>query len=387
MLGRFWIIAVGAALLALAPGVNAASAAPVSVQLRVEGSSATTFEGAVTTDGKTIDKGTGPHACDGTNGGVNPTPGPTMTSALDDGSIAGGFTWDGTWFDGFSDFGIDRAGPDAGNSTQFWGYALNYVATQVGGCQQQVHTGDEVLFGFDFFSKAHLLKLDGPSKAAVGAPFQVRVTDGGSGAPIDGASVTGAAQTTGSDGSAALSFDSPGVRSVKAERADSLRSNALHVCVSSDGTGACGVSPSSPGAQATGGSITQATARDTKAPVARISAPADGARYESGPRVLRGMASDDASGVIVVKIALRRHVRGQNCRWWSGRREQFVGSHCHKVYFFGIGSDANWSYLLPRKLPPGRYVLDVKAFDRVRNRDEKFVRGQNRIVFEVLRRR
>src|SRR6185503_16809026 len=36
-------------------------------------------------------------------------------------------------------------------------------------------------------------------------------------------------------------------------------------------------------------------------------------------------------------------------------------------------------------LPPGRYVLDVKAFDRARNRDERFVRGSNRIVFYVGR--
>jgi hypothetical protein len=382
MLGRLWI----AAALAFTLGATAAaSAAPTTVQLRVEGSISTIFEGPVTTDGKTIDKGTGPHSCDGTNGGVNPSPGPTMTSALDDASIAGGFTWAGTWYDSFSDFGVDRIGPDASNATQFWGYALNYVATQVGGCQQQVKTGDEVLFGFDFFSKAHLLKLEGPPRAAVGAPVQFLVKDGGSGAPIDGASVAGGSATTGSDGSASVTFDSAGVRSIKAERADSLRSNALQICVSNDGTGDCGVTPAQLGSPAAGG--VQSKTRDSKAPVARISAPRNGASYAQGPRLIQGSASDDQTGVSVVKLALRRHVRGQSCRWWSGRRERFVGTNCHKVFFFAIGSDANWSYLLPRKLPPGRYVLDVKAFDRVRNRDENFVRGQNRIVFEVLRRR
>jgi hypothetical protein len=53
--------------------------------------------------------------------------------------------------------------------------------------------------------------------------------------------------------------------------------------------------------------------------------------------------------------------------------------------FFAIGPSASWSYLLPRKLGPGRYVLDVKAFDRARNRDERFVRGVNRVVFYVGR--
>ena len=87
---------------------------------------------------------------------------------------------------------------------------------------------------------------------------------------------------------------------------------------------------------------------------------------------------EDPSGVREVKIALRRHVRGRSCQWWSGRRERFVGTHCKKVFFFAIGSNRNWSYLLPRALPPGRYVLDVKAFDGRRNRDEKFVTRQER---------
>src|SRR5436309_14339893 len=96
-------------LAALAP---AALAAPTTVHIRVEGSSATLFDGSVTTDAKTLTKdASGPHPCDGTNRGANPTPGPTMTTALDDGSLAGGFTWDGTWFDSFKDFGRNRIGP------------------------------------------------------------------------------------------------------------------------------------------------------------------------------------------------------------------------------------------------------------------------------------
>lgn len=371
MKGRFMLAALVALLMLCAPAL----AAPATVQLRVEGASSTIFEGPVTTDGKTIDKGSGPHQCDGTNGGANPTPGPTMTSALDDGSMGGGFTWAGTWFDSLTDFGIDRIGPDANNATQFWGYALNYVGSQVGGCQQLVAGGDEVLFAFDFFSKAHLLKLIGPGKVATGAPVAVKVTDGGDGSPIVDASVSGS--PTGPDGSATLTFDSAGLRTLKAEKADSVRSNALKICVSADGTGDCGVPPEQLGTPRTSGGV-----RDSKAPIARISGLQDGKHYTRGPRLLKGTARDDGTGVSIVKLALRRHVSG-HCTWWSGRRERFVGTNCRKKFFFGIGSDANWSYQLARSLPPGRYVLDVKAFDRVRNRDEKFVRGQNRIVFYV----
>jgi hypothetical protein len=372
---RFLLATALVALVASAP----AWAAPTTVQLRVEGSTSTIFEGPVTTDGKQIDKGDGPHACDGASGGQ--PPGPTMTSALDDGSIAGGFSWDGTWFD-FGDFGIDRVGPDAANlaTNQFWGYALNFVPASVGGCQQLVKSGDEVLYAYDFFapdfSSRPLLKLGGPGQAATGRQVLVSVSNGTDGKPVESATLSGTA--TAADGSASVSFSSPGLKTLKAEQVGSIRSNALRICVSDSGTETCGVPAGQLGASSGRG------VKDSKAPTARISGPLDGRRYRRGPRLLRGTASDSETAVTQVKLALRRHVPGKSCRWWSGRRERFVGSNCRKTFFFAIGDDAQWSYLLPRRLPPGRYVLDVKAFDRARNRDEQFQRGRNRVVFEVL---
>jgi uncharacterized protein DUF4430 len=386
MVGRLWITTVLVTALVLALGAGAASAGPATVQLRVEGSSSTIFEGAVTTDGKTITKGGNTLACDGTSSNPPQTPGPTMTSALDDGLAAAGIPWEATFFNDFFISSVNGEANDvAGN--RYWGYALNYTPVNVGGCQQRLQPGDEVLFAFDFFSSdpnlpsKPLLRLSGPPKVALGAQATLTVREG-FGPPFAGASVAGS--QTAADGTATVSFPSSGLVRVKAEAPAAIRSNAIAICVSSDGTGDCGVPPQQLGtpAIATGGE-----ARDAKAPLARISGPRDGARYARGPRLLRGTASDEGTGVSVVKLALRRYVHGRNCRWWSGRRERFVGSHCRKVFFFAIGSDASWSYLLPRRLAPGRYVLDVKAFDRVRNRDENFVRGQNRIVFEVLRRR
>jgi hypothetical protein len=383
MLRRIWIIS----LLALASGLGAttALAAPATVQLRVEGSSSTIFEGPVTTDGKTVTKGGNTLACDGTTASPPQSPGPTMTSALDDGLLGAGIPWDATFYNDFFVSSINGEANDTVNN-KYWGYALDYTVVNVGGCQQQVHTGDEVLFAYDFFSSdpslpsKPLLRLSGPATVATGAQATLTVTDG-FGAPHAGAIVSGS--QTAADGTTTLTLASPGLVRLKAEAAGAIRSNALQICVSQDGTGDCGVPTTQLGQQAAGG---QGGARDSKAPLARISGPRDGARYTRGLRVLRGTASDDQTGVSVVKLALRRHAPGSSCRWWSGRRERFVGSNCRKVFFFGIGSDASWSYLLPRRLPPGRYVLDVKAFDRVRNRDEHFLRGQNRVVFHVLRR-
>ena len=364
---RLWAAAALAALLVCA----SAQAAPVTVNLRVEGSTSTIFEGPVTTDGKAIDKGDGPHPCDGTNLGNNPSPGPTMTSALDDAPIAGG--WAGTWFAGFEDFGIDRIGPDAtDNVALFWGYARNYQYPEVGGCQQRVEAGDEVLYTFDSFGKP-LLRLEGPRRAVVGQSVALSVTDGTTGQPLDGATISGMPGTTGADGRLAVSFGSDGVQRLKAGRDGAVRSNSIEVCVEQPGTNACAGFVPTLGTPGT-------AVRDSSAPVARISGPR---HYRRGPRLLKGTVAEDPSGVREVKLALRRHARGRSCQWWSGRRERFVGTSCHKTFFFSIGDDRKWSYLLPRALPPGRYVLDVKAFDGRRNSDEKFVAGRNRSVFTV----
>ncbi len=216
----------------------AAQAAPASVQLRIEGRNTTIYEGPVTTDGKVVRPEPGEdHTCDGTNNGANPQPGPTPVSALDDGQPLGGYTWAGTWFPSFADYQVERIGPDAITSSEFWGQLVNFKFSQVGGCQEIVKGGDEVLWAFDAFSKAHAAKLTGPTAATTGRPFAVTVTDGANGAALAGSSVGGA--VTGADGRATLRFDQPGIYRLKASRADSVRSNALSVCADPAGAAPC----------------------------------------------------------------------------------------------------------------------------------------------------
>lgn len=225
-------------LVACALAAPAAQAAPASVQLRIEGRSTTIYEGPVTTDGKIVRPEPGEdHACDGTNNGAPNQPGPTPVTALDDGQGPGGYTWAGTWFQSFEDYQVDRVGPDSATSSEFWGQYVNSQASQVGGCQERVTTGDEALWAFDAFSKSHVLRLTGPSSGTTGRPFGVRVTDGANGAPLAGAAVGG--RLTGADGRAALSFSQRGIYRLKATRADSVRSNALVVCVDPPGAAPC----------------------------------------------------------------------------------------------------------------------------------------------------
>lgn len=213
---------------AATPSVALSRFAVVSV--RVEGATGTIFEGNVLTSGHVVTTATGgTHLCDGTNGGANPHPGPTPTSALDDASRLAGFTWDGTFSTSFQDFFISRIADTSQTATQFWGILDNFQLIPVGGCQQEVGTHDQVLFAFDAFSKAHFLSMTGPSHARLGQPFSVRVTDGSTGLPISGANVGG--QTTALDGTATITPAFLGLDRLKAERADSVRSNSLNVVV------------------------------------------------------------------------------------------------------------------------------------------------------------
>jgi hypothetical protein len=68
----------------------------VTVTLRVEGKKKTIFEGPITTTfHRVTTRSGGTRHCNGLNGDVNTCPGPTCTTALDDGSKLIGFNFDG----------------------------------------------------------------------------------------------------------------------------------------------------------------------------------------------------------------------------------------------------------------------------------------------------
>ena len=229
-------LGIGLGILAMLWTATAAMAAPTVVNVRVEGATHTIFEAPVLTDGHAVTTASGgTHVCDGTNNGANPTPGATATAALDDAAAEGAFTWDGPFFPSFDDYLVSRIAGDTETATQFWGLLLNFNFTAVGGCQQRVAAGDQVLFAFDAFSKAHMLRLRGPHGARVGRPITVTVVDGQNGQPISGATVgpignTGTA-TTDANGRASVTFQRAGLKKLKAERGDSIRSDALRVLV------------------------------------------------------------------------------------------------------------------------------------------------------------
>jgi hypothetical protein len=361
--GTFAVL-VAAVLLSALVVAGSASATPVTVNLRIEGSSGTLYEGPITTDGKMVTtQAGGTHQCDGTQGSGNTnTPGGTPTTALDDAAHATGFTWDGGYDSGFGDFLVERIGTDGqvgvfGSS--FWGVSVNRVALQVGGCQSRVQNGDDVLWDWTVF-QAPNLQLTAPSRAQAGVPVTVNVQqygDNGVLSPAGGASVDG--QTTDSSGNATLTFPSTGIQHFKATLSGANRSNAATVCVYATSPSECGppATPANPGG-----------VKDRVAPTIALVGIANHKHYRRGhgPRKLAGRASD-SGGLFQVYFRLRRFTHS-GCQWYSSKRSVFTNRkpHC-KARFQRVGTKSSWSYLLPSRLGPGSYTLETKAIDKSYN--------------------
>lgn len=231
MTGRRLTCACASLLAAGALAAGSASAAPVRVELRVEGPTSTIYEGMVTTEAHAVTTETGgTHSCQGSGS----TPEATPTTALDDAAMSAGFTYDGPYSSGFNDYTITRIAETSETSTEFWGLLVNYQFTPAGGCQTAISSGEEVLWAFNAFNATHFLKLSkGSKKSAPSGTVPVKVTDGASGQPVAGATVgpvnNRAGATTNALGEADLSFARAGLHRVKASQPGSIRSNALSI--------------------------------------------------------------------------------------------------------------------------------------------------------------
>jgi hypothetical protein len=378
-------LAATVALAAAAPAL----AAPITLNVRVEGPSSTIFEGPVTTDVHQVnapDSSTGvvaPRDCDGVHNGspANPngyaSPAPTATSTLDDAAKQNGFTWDGTWYASLGDILVNNIGPEPPASGTYWTFFDNWKSDpNNGGCADQVRGGDDLVWATWDFSGPFLQLTGTPTRVATGDMFTVTVynQDGsGHATPASGASVGG--QTTDAQGHASFVYGSPGSYVLKASHAGAVRSNAQSVCVYVSGSGGCGTDAATPPSSDanTPGPQPQPAVKDTTPPVVDVTSVIPGKHYARGPRLLSGSA-DDASGIAQVFLRLRATDGGaltsaSRCRWFSGKRGVFTHRTvpCSRARFFRIGTNAKFSYLLPARLGKGRYVLDVKVLDGAYN--------------------
>ncbi len=390
MLRRLPAVLAGAVLPFL--GLPAlAAAAPVTVELRIEGKTATLYEGTVTTNTRSIDMrdGTGAHVCDGTSNPDTPTPGPTRGAALMTAAEGpGGFAFTGSYsFDmSFTTIAGTNVEYDAGSGEYLVEYK-NAKAANFGSCGDQISNGDKLLYAYGTGSEPLLELRGGATSVAVGAPATLEVVDAGTGAPVAGASVGGA--TTNASGIATVTVAMGGPATFKATKAGAIRSNALTVCATNGADGFCGTGPPTVALPcATNGRDGKCGSRDLTAPVATIAGIKDGQLFTraAAPRTLQVRVSE-FSALRTVKLRLTR-TDGRRCTYFSGGSERFkLGKHgacgAKNGFWFAVGAKQQTDYLLPSKLPRGRYVLDANAIDNAYNRDDTRRRGANRVVFRV----
>lgn len=394
---RLLTVLVGGLLLGCAlPAL--AVAAPANVTLRVEGSAQTLVpRTAILTDNRVVNKdGVAGDDCTGTS----------AAGALEIGTAG---NWGGPFFPQFG-YSVEQVLGESHPFTTPDTFALwiNNRSSAVGVCGAELQQGDDVLLFVDHCEPAPApvfctnpvlpLGLTAPSRVAPGVPFDVSVVElapDGTASSEAGATIEGAAgpATTNAAGVATVTV-AGGPASLRATKPGRVRSASQGVCATTGSDGLCGTTtPGAPApaavACATSGADGLCGTRDTTAPSATITGIPDHKRFARGrgPRTLHVNVTPDVSGLLTVKLRLTR-TDGPRCTYFSGKSERFRiprGATCgaQNGFWFSVGDREQTSYLLPRALPRGRYVLDVNAIDKAFNRDDARRRGSNRIVFFV----
>ena len=381
---------IGLAAVILALGAAPAVAAgPASVTVRVEGDADTLVaRTALTTTTAPVNKdGMAGHDCTGTS----------AAGALEQGSAG---NWSGAYSPGLGySVGTVKGETHAFGSGQFWGFFLNDQLASNGICGIELQAGDNVLLApiAETGTSFGVLSLSGlPATARPGQPFTVKVTRTTSDfngavtrAPVAGATVTGAgvAVSTAADGTAQVTLAARGPASLRATHAGDIRSASETVCVTDGSDGACGSATSAASACATSGDDGYCGTKDRRAPRGKLVSIKERQhfRHGKGPRKLSGVVTADPSGIAAVRLRLTRNDHGR-CQTFDGRREQMVAlSRCgaKRGKWFSAGDREQWSYLLPARLGPGRYVLDLRVADRAGNVDTLLQRTRTRVVFTV----
>ncbi len=360
----------------------ALASGPTSVTVRVEGANATLVPPTVvtTTIAPMIKDGDPEHSCPG-------------TSALGALQLATGGNWSGPWEPKYKQyvlFSIDGENHEFGSGA-YWDLWINHKYSEIGACEAEPETGQEILLFPCSETAAECpspLGIEAPASADIGeVPITVeKYSATGQASPVAGASVTDASSTTEAGGHATLNFPSPGEYTVQAT-APGLVRDEVTICVHNANEGACGASGpsgSSTGSSGSGGVLgySSSSYKGPYAVVAKIAGLIDGHRYAKGraPRVLSGKVLAH-TGVASVSLRLRRSYKGR-CYAYNGASDRFGSARCGEGSFFKVGTQSSFSYLLPEALRPGRYVLDVQATDAAGNRTT-LARGSSRVVFYV----
>jgi hypothetical protein len=233
------VLTVCCALALAAP----ATAAPIPVDLRVEGASGENLTAdRYLTDTTSIRTAQRPPNCNG-SGARRTLSGPTALGTLVDGELVNRRLDPLLVSDEFS-FGLivcGVGGDEAGGASSFWLYKVNHVAPEVGGDAFTVKRGDDVLWYFvnGPLNSGDELELGAPPRVRAGEEFTATVHAydlHGTRRPVAGATVSGggATATTDASGVARLRLERSGNRTLRATLDPHIPSAPTKVCVNAD---------------------------------------------------------------------------------------------------------------------------------------------------------
>ncbi|HEY2141165.1 MAG TPA: hypothetical protein VGG98_03785 [Solirubrobacteraceae bacterium] len=377
---------------------SAAAAGPATVTVRVIGSNdqpllpltqVTTTTAPVVKDGKSEDSCTG-------------------TSAAGALELATKGNWNGNWSSSFG-YGVETIDGVSYPFTQpnYWTFWLNNKSSEVGVCGADLGQGDSVLFFVSCFSETvgvcppapSVLAIETPATVDAEAPTTVTVlaypNAGGEPKPAVGAIVTGggigAASPTNSRGQTIVTLSSDGTETLRANgsagESSSIPGEAF-VCVHKGNDGTCGTPApgTSTGVKSpTGGGGTVPAGSQAKIELAKIAGVKNGLTFSrrSAPRLLSGSVEvpvGDSLSKVQISLKRRHHAR---CYGFDGSRVRFIPIRCGKAAsWFSVGAKASFSYLLPARLPAGRYVYEIEAVDGIGHTTTP-ISGVSHVVFRV----
>ncbi len=404
---RIWPALAGALLSLLAVVALAAppalAGAPATVTVRVVGLTGTTLlpQTQVTTTTTPIDPdGKSADTCPGTSAGgalYDATQGNWVVK-YDEGL---GYEIDGIQGLNFPPFSVSSP------ADAYWSFWLNDAPATAGACEQEVAPGSDVVFfaqcerlGTDCPSNKaepeHFLTEAVPSTAQVGTPVAVTVgslsTEAGKAeASLPGGVTVSAGSlsaTPNALGVAMLTFPSVGTYTVAAAAPDSVPSDPHTICVHNGNDGTCGTTIVACPADTSGcegGHVEKILPPPPPLPdMPRAGGVVNGHIYSrrGAPRILEGSIEVPLGDTLhEVRIALERNFH-HRCFAFSGRRGAFVRAGCHATRFFDVADTTSFSYLLPARLPAGRYVYDIEAVDDA-GQVTSLASGVSHVVFDV----
>ena len=331
----------------------------------------------------------------------------TAGAALD--AAVGTANWSAHWDTTYNQLVLDSIFGEAHpfGSHLFWSVYVDGKSALFGACDQPVSDGQYVQYvalcdpydppgpGTACFGEP--LQLQAPPSAAPGASVAVTVTESQTDintgtttiVPSAGATVSadGRQATTDGDGHASLTPSNRGPITVTATKGSRVDDSAT-TCITDGSDGYCGSSiPATPAPCVHNGDDGLCGTSDHKATYGFIKSIREHQRFAKGkgPRELKGTSDPDPSGLKDVQLRLTKRV-GKRCFTFSGTKLRFVAmKRCgaRRGTWFSIGSKADWTYLLPKALGRGRYVLDLKTIDGAGNADTQLARTRNRVVFFV----